>query len=307
MNEKVDYADVIDATDYTLGLLEHPDIPQADAGIMRLIKRYKESNSERILDILDLGCGPGRLTRRAALEFSTANVVGLDISDGFIKSAKEKFSHNLVKYEISDFLEYDSSQLFDVIFMQGSFHHIELEKRQEWVDKIKKYLHQGGRIIIGDEYIPDYAEDSERVINVAGLYCYVIAYAVRNNHKSLAAIECMNLIDDVCHGKTGAGHSNSDLLAEIKSRATIVNQIAYTDGVKSVKYITQIQNLVNYINDQSEKLVDQSENNYRGDYKISIEKQIDIFKASGFEVETILKYGPTDWFGGMGVLSFKKV
>lgn len=308
MNQKDnDYSDVIDANDYTLGLAEHPDIPQSDAGIIRLIKNDFLVKNDNDFKVLDLGCGPGRLTKKVINDVSeNVLVTGLDISEGFIKVANNIYSHKNIDYIQKYFLDYETNGVFDIIFMQGSFHHIGLEERDKWVIKIKSLLKQGGKIIIGDEYIPDYNTESERSFNIIGLYSYVIAYAVRNNYNSLAKIESMNLVDDLCYGTAGAGHSNNELIETIKEKSVEINETAYTNGVSSLEYKQKVNDLMLFVKNGAEKLSSEVQSHNRGDYKISIVKLLEFFEKEGFKTKSIFKYGPTDWLGGMGVICFEQ-
>lgn len=307
-----DYGKVIDALDYSQGLAEHPDIPQSDAGIMRIICEQAKKGVEKF-NVLDLGCGPGRLTQPIAQELEkynrVAEVVGLDVSEDFISFARQYRAHPNASYLQVDFLNHEfGERRFDVVLMQGLFHHVPLEKRGEWLARCKDLLSEKGRIIIGDEFVPDYISEEDRVLNVVGLYAYVIASALRANHQSLADIESKNMVDDISAGLPGAGHSNPALIAYIQQRSTEIYEATFQGGVQDLAFKPLLRTVADYIREQSAKIAEtDTQNHDRGDYKISIEKQQQDLELLGLKLVDIKKYGPTDWLGGMAVIVFVKV
>lgn len=309
-----DYADVIDADDYTQGLAEHPDIPQSDAGILRIISAKFENSNSETFQVLDLGCGPGRITEDLADSLRSLDketpflVTGLDISEGFISFAKQQPKKEEVSYILADFLTFESTEKFDVIFMQGLFHHVSLENREDWLKKCFASLKDDGIVVIGDEFIPDYNSAEQRILNVAGLYAYVVAYALQNGHSSLAKIESMNMVDDVCSGRQGAGHSNQELILFIQEQSILAYEKAYQYGVLSEKYISVLERIVEKVTRDADEIAknNPSNNHDRGDYKVSIRHQANELELIGFKLKSSQVYGPVAWIGGMGVLVFEK-
>lgn len=310
-----DYAKIIDADDYTQGLAEHPDIPQADAGITRIIREKLQETLNIEFRVLDLGCGPGRITKPIAEELLPVacaknvdlSVIGFDISEGFISFARTHKSGKAISYVLADFLTHDFKEKFDIILMQGLFHHVPLADRKQWAERCRDILTNDGTVVIGDEFIPDYSSENERVLNVAGLYAYVVAYALQNGHKSLAEIESMNMVDDVCAGLPGAGHSNEELIEFIQDTSRKIYICAHEKGTKSSEYKDLLKMLVERIQRDAEKIsATDTSNHDRGDYKISIAKQVEEFAKIGLGLEREQIYGPVNWLGGMAVLTFRK-
>jgi trans-aconitate methyltransferase len=56
--------------------------------------------------ILDLGCGTGYTTDYLAQKYSTASIIGVDISSGMLQEARKKSSHAHVHWQQGDMLEF---------------------------------------------------------------------------------------------------------------------------------------------------------------------------------------------------------
>lgn len=310
-----DYSKIIDAGNYTQGLAEHPDIPQSDTGIIRIISEKLQRILDREFRVLDLGCGPGRITKSisenlhsiAVANNVNLSIIGLDVSEGFISFARNYKNGENISYILADFLNYDFKEKFDVILMQGLFHHVSISDRRQWTEKCRDILNNNGVIIIGDEFIPEYYSENERVLNAAGLYAYVVSYALQNNNKSLAEIESMNMVDDVCVGLPGAGYSNDELIKFIQDTSLKIYTFVYEKGTSNIEYKNLVKMLVHKIKHDSEKIsVNKRYNHNRGDYKISIAKQVEEFAKLKLKLERTQIYGPVKWFGGMAVLTFTR-
>ncbi len=83
--------------------------------------------------VLDVGCGNGSVAFDIAKK--AKNVVGIDIDDDNIRTAKKNFLLDNVDYICGDILSWDSTQKFDVIILSNVLEHI--EKRVELLKKVK--------------------------------------------------------------------------------------------------------------------------------------------------------------------------
>lgn len=72
-------------------------------------------------EILDLGCGDGRLTEELAGLVPDGNVLGIDASKGMIATAKNKEKQNL-SFRQMDINQLDFENKFDVIFSNAALH-----------------------------------------------------------------------------------------------------------------------------------------------------------------------------------------
>lgn len=96
---------------------------------------------------LEIGCGTGEVSYWIA-QHSPLTVLGTDISQLFIKTAKEKYSLSNLRYEVMDFNYPDNEILgqYDYVFGNGILHHL-YPTLSESLTKMKALLNPGGKII----------------------------------------------------------------------------------------------------------------------------------------------------------------
>lgn len=103
--------------------------------------------------VLDLGCGPGQLTRAAAaLAGSTGQVIGLDASPGMVAYATRQGG----EYVVGDAARpgfTDAS--FDVVVSALALHHVAWGDRDEVFRQAKRLLVPGGRLLVA-EFVPPF-------------------------------------------------------------------------------------------------------------------------------------------------------
>jgi len=111
-----------------------------------LIANLKLTGSE---NILDLGCGDGKVTAELARLVADGSVVGADNSRQMIELAKEKYSPN--QYSNLSFQVMDASALsfescFDVVFSNAALHWV--KNHQPVIAGLYKSLRGGGKILL---------------------------------------------------------------------------------------------------------------------------------------------------------------
>jgi SAM-dependent methyltransferase len=101
-------------------------------------------------DVLDLGCGTGRLTQLLADEHPRLRLVGLDISSANIAAATANNRHATVRFEQADYLAYRGGP-FDAIVTDGVLHLIPGDTRA-LLQRIAGDLRPGGVVVCAMPY-----------------------------------------------------------------------------------------------------------------------------------------------------------
>ncbi len=95
---------------------------------VQLIKR----NS--IQSLLDVGCGWGVFCNKCIQETKISSVKGIDISEGVIQSAQNKFKNGKLSFEVKD--AFLVSEKYDLVTIFGSVDYIHPDKIEEFVVKL---------------------------------------------------------------------------------------------------------------------------------------------------------------------------
>jgi SAM-dependent methyltransferase len=100
-------------------------------------------SSYQIKNILDFGCGIGDATILLKKYFTGALITGIDTASEAINYAK-KHNSDSGSISYSTIEKFTDTNKFDLCFVNGVFHHILPEKRDEALQKIYTYLKPGG-------------------------------------------------------------------------------------------------------------------------------------------------------------------
>jgi len=122
--------------------------------------------------VLDIGCGTGYLTRRAAA--AAGAVVGVDPSPNMIAYARRTSPPTCAFHVAEGRRVPEEDESFDVAVSSLAVHHIELGQRAETFAEMFRLLRPGGRLLIADFRPPQSAIGSRFVGAMAG-------HAMRHN------------------------------------------------------------------------------------------------------------------------------
>jgi SAM-dependent methyltransferase len=95
--------------------------------------------------ILDFGCGIGDTTAYLASMFPAAEVTGVDEADKALEHAVERFGASRVRFER---VENISPSYFDLVYVNGVFHHIPPPERISALNLIRQSLSPCGRLAL---------------------------------------------------------------------------------------------------------------------------------------------------------------
>ena len=106
----------------------------------KILEELKLAGNERILD---LGCGDGVITNQLAEMVPDGEVLGIDASEGMIKTAKEIESNNLI-FQRLDIDNITFNNQFDIIFSNATLHWV--KNHNKLLNNCYKALKQHGII-----------------------------------------------------------------------------------------------------------------------------------------------------------------
>ncbi len=125
--------------------------------------RYHFKNS-RNLNILDMGCGDGILTKRISEKFPDNKYYLIDGSSKMIEKAKENIPGDNIYFHQQTFEEYiDTTEgeiKYDFVHSANAIHHLDIEGKEELYTKIYREMKYGGLFINIDPIQPS-SEQSE--------------------------------------------------------------------------------------------------------------------------------------------------
>lgn len=113
----------------------------------RLLEYIELPNSP---NVLDLGCGTGRLLHRLATQFSDLRGTGLDLSQEMLRQARQhnRYPQRLIYIKgNAESLPFANGQ-FDAVFNTISFLHYPNPKQV--LSEVKRVLTQGGKFYLAD-------------------------------------------------------------------------------------------------------------------------------------------------------------
>ena len=140
----------------------------------------KVEGEDKIIKILDLGCGNGRFFEFINSRITNINYVGVDINNDLLREAEEKYTrkNGVVKFIKKDILNNIESLKggYDVVVVFGLTHHIPNKIfRKKWFSHLPKILNKNGLLILTfwefEKKPGDYLVGWDNKKNIAR-YCY---------------------------------------------------------------------------------------------------------------------------------------
>src|SRR5574338_1507548 len=100
-------------------------------------------------NVLDLGCGDGKITAEIANNIKEGSVIGVDNSETMINLAKGKYlknKYNNLSFRVMDAKELIFDEEFDVVFSNAALHWV--DDHGKVLEGINRSLKPGGRFLI---------------------------------------------------------------------------------------------------------------------------------------------------------------
>jgi ubiquinone/menaquinone biosynthesis C-methylase UbiE len=101
--------------------------------------------------ILDIGCGTGRLLRKAAVRWPTARLTGVDPAEGMVKEARRLTPQARFHVSMAESLPLPDGSV-DLVFSTLSFHH--WQDQLQGVRQVARVLRPGGVFVLVDLCMP---------------------------------------------------------------------------------------------------------------------------------------------------------
>jgi demethylmenaquinone methyltransferase/2-methoxy-6-polyprenyl-1,4-benzoquinol methylase len=123
-------------------------------GTLTKIKRQIAEHIHPGNHVLDLGCGTGTLAQMCIER--GAVVTGVDANSGMLAVAKKNSpSANFLHISLGNLDEHLEDESFDIILSTLAFSELTRAERIHVLKQIKRMLKNGGKVLIGDEIIPE--------------------------------------------------------------------------------------------------------------------------------------------------------
>jgi SAM-dependent methyltransferase len=301
------YSQIIDAESFCKIMTnEHLYIAQADQCIASIVEKLiKQRQSLAKLNVVDIGCGPARMTRLIA-DNQDINLTGTDIDNDFLNYAKKLLPH--VPFVNCSILDFKSTTSVDIFYSQGMHHHIAKGSETEaYLRNIHNQLVSGGHYIVGDEFIADYSSEDERDVRLVMWYSHIIGDALRHNYHYLAQEEAKTLLDDLHEGKDDNGIKTQDQIDIVLSHVGDIDSSArdgkIAEAMKLAKTLVDKIAAKHSTTQQEDKTIGLS----RGDYKISPRMFVQEVEKARFKVVESKVFGPIEDVGAYIVYVLQKI
>ncbi|WP_166482734.1 class I SAM-dependent methyltransferase [Scytonema sp. UIC 10036] len=144
----------------------HPQIPEGDAYIIRLIKQYSQKMG-RPIRVFDVGCGTGYFASKLAKRLPEIELIANEDEPQIAAKLERRLATDANARVFSGSFE-EWNETVDIVLSWGAHHHLP----KNYLSHAKQILHQDGIIIVGDEFCPEYCENhhEKRIANAELLY-----------------------------------------------------------------------------------------------------------------------------------------
>jgi ubiquinone/menaquinone biosynthesis C-methylase UbiE len=103
--------------------------------------------------IVDVGCGTGRLLRKAHERWPDAQLIGVDPAEGMVSVARRLMPGSVFMVGPAESIPLPDASA-DLVFSTASFHH--WQDQQQGIGEIRRILRPGGQFLLVDIVIPQF-------------------------------------------------------------------------------------------------------------------------------------------------------
>ena len=114
-------------------------------------------------DVLELACGTGGFTRHLLLHART--VTAVDASPRMLERNRREVADDRVTYVEADLFEWQPARRYDVVFFGFWLSHVPMSRFDDFWDRVRSALRDGGRVGFVDEDDRGAVNDDLRVVD----------------------------------------------------------------------------------------------------------------------------------------------
>lgn len=305
INDTFYYSQIIGPAEFNSIMVDqHVYIADADDYIIDTVVKNAMSP---VPEIVELGCGPGKIIARMHKTLPHARFAGVDIDKDFLDYTKGLINDPKVQIIRCDIEYYKHDAPVDVFVSQGVHHHIAKgEKTHRYLVNIFGQLKSGGCLILSDEFLPDYTSVSDREIKTVIWHSHVIADALRNEYSFLAQEEAKTLLDDIYEGRSEPSLKTMAQIEYTLSRVEEIDRLNRSGALeeaqtKARSFLTDLESL-HCLEAVGDNRVEIS----RQDFKICCAEFLKEIMDTGFVVESRKEIGDLEKIGGFAIWVLRK-
>ena len=117
-------------------------------GVIRLVNGESAPG-----DIVDIGCGTGRLLRKIRERWPYARLIGVDPAEGMVKKARQMMPDSTFMVSPAESIPLPDTSV-DLVFSTTSFHH--WSDQLQGLREIRRVLRSGGQFFLADVAAPQF-------------------------------------------------------------------------------------------------------------------------------------------------------
>lgn len=298
------YSQIIPPADYSrLMSHEHLYISAADGFIVQKIKELSPPSPE----IVELGCGPGRVLSLVSEIEGIQHLTGVEPDPQFGEYANKLIEKPHVQIITASAEHYQHPKKVDIFYSQGVHHHVAKGVHtRNYLKNVFNSLKDDGYYILSDEFLSHYTDLKDREKKTTIWHAHIIADAIRNGFNYLAEEEAKTLLDDVYEGRTSKQIKSKEQIRFVLSKVESIDEAAQKDKGNLANNLAQefLEELESYHNLslQGDITVDLS----RGDFKICEHILRQELEEANFKIETMKCVGPIDTSGALSIYILRK-
>lgn len=99
-------------------------------------------------EILDVGCGSGKISAELARRVPEGNVIGLDRNESMIQFANDKYRTDNLSFECQDIVTMSYDRCFDAVVSFWTLSWVPMEHQATALENISNSLKENGRLLL---------------------------------------------------------------------------------------------------------------------------------------------------------------